>query len=212
MRHIKAIFADGLITQRLLEELNISETCVLRGDYYHLMHQVFPKEHNFGRECFMKIKTYLKCMLLSKISNEWEMAHVSAKLKLEGYPRKLEILREIYNRPSYYAGYYLTNIPGNLNIHGTASSESNHSSIVRHFGESGAWSLVYQIKKLLERQRYFMSQDLLSDDKLFISNQNFESNFDGEIYKHDIKAKAALSHYAYNNLWLVNLKRKDKLQ
>ena len=104
LKYIKVIFADGLVTQRLLEELDISETCVLRGDYYHLMDQVFPKEHNFGRECFMKIKTLLRCMLLSKIKDEWEMAYDSARLKLEGHPRKLELLREIYNRHCFIRG------------------------------------------------------------------------------------------------------------
>ena len=150
-------------------------------------------------------------MLLSKIKDEWEMAYDSARIKLVDHPRKLELLRQIYNRPSYYAGYYLSNIPGTLNIHGSQSSESNHSSIVRHFGESGAWSIVYQLKKLLERQRYFMSQDLLNDDQIFVSNQNFDSDFDGDIYEHNIKAKASLSDFAYKILWLINLKRKDRL-
>ena len=63
----------------------------------------------------MKIKTLLRCMLLSKIKDEWEMSYDSARQKLVGHPRKLELLREIYNRPSYYAGYYLSNIPGTLN-------------------------------------------------------------------------------------------------
>ena len=68
---------------------------------------------------------------------------------LEANPRKLELLTSIYNKPSYYAGYYLGNIPGNLNIYGTAAAaESNHAAIVRHFGDSGAWNIVYHIRKL----------------------------------------------------------------
>ena len=49
---IKIIFADGLIRQSLISSLRISDTCLLRGDYYHHMHEVFPKAHNFGEKDF----------------------------------------------------------------------------------------------------------------------------------------------------------------
>ena len=57
---IKIIFADGLITQNLLESLSISDTCVLRGDFYHHMHEVFPKSHNFGQKQFDLIKKHFR--------------------------------------------------------------------------------------------------------------------------------------------------------
>ena len=55
---LKLIFADGLITQSLLESLRIVDTCLLRGDYYHHMHEVFPKPHNFGQKHFDLIKKH----------------------------------------------------------------------------------------------------------------------------------------------------------
>ena len=61
---LKIIFADGLISERLLKELNISSSCILRGYYYHLMNEISPKLHNFGREAFARIKTYLRYILL----------------------------------------------------------------------------------------------------------------------------------------------------
>ena len=62
LKDIKIIFIN--VTDRLLDELDISDTCVLRGDYYHLMQEIFPKEHNFGREVYASIKAYLRCMLM----------------------------------------------------------------------------------------------------------------------------------------------------
>jgi hypothetical protein len=70
LKDIKIIFADDLITDRLLHELDISDTYVLRGDYYHLMHEIFPKEHNFGREAYASITAYLRCMLMCKPKEE----------------------------------------------------------------------------------------------------------------------------------------------
>ena len=84
--NIKIIFADGLITQTLLKELNICDTCTLRSDYYHLMNEVFPKEHNFGEEVFSKIRKFLKCMLFSKTSDEWNEAYTSASSILVNLP------------------------------------------------------------------------------------------------------------------------------
>ena len=39
-KDIKLIFADQLVTDSLLHRLDIEETCVLRGDYHHLMNEV----------------------------------------------------------------------------------------------------------------------------------------------------------------------------
>ena len=212
LKDIKIIFADGLITNRLLHELNIADTCVLRGDYYHLMHEIFPKEHNFGREAFASIKAYVRCMLMCKTKEEWESSYKSAVMLLEAYPRKIELLTSIYNKPSYYAGYYLTNIPGNLNIHGTAAAESNHAAIVRHFGDSGAWNMVYHIKKLLERQQFYIKQDLLNSDRIFMASINHISDYDGSLSKHDESARKCLSHYAYTNLWIMVIRKSERLQ
>ena len=118
----------------------------------------------------------------------------------------------MYDRPSYYSGYYLADIPGNINLHGTAPAEINHSSIVAHFGESGAWSLVYQIKKLLDRQRHFLKKDLKMDDMLFMSNRNLQSDFDGKLGELDVEAKRSLTTYAYNEIWLRNIKTRGRLQ
>ena len=48
LSNIDIIFADGLIKESLLTRLNISDTCVLRGEYYHLMYEVFLKSHNLA--------------------------------------------------------------------------------------------------------------------------------------------------------------------
>ena len=37
---IRAIFADQFITSSLLTKLGIQDTCILRGDFYHLMNEV----------------------------------------------------------------------------------------------------------------------------------------------------------------------------
>ena len=211
-KNIDLIFADGLITDRLLEELHIDDTCVLRGDYYHLMNEVFPKEHNFGRLVFPTIKAFLKCMLLSKSEEEWNAAYSSAISLLQNYPRKKELLNAINNRPSYYSGYFANEIPGNLNLHGTSCAESNHAAIVRHLGDSGAWNIVFHIKKLLERNQFYIKKDLLHDDRMFMTSRCFVSNYESKLAIDDEVAKRSLSSHAYNHYWIMVIKRSQKHQ
>ena len=49
---IQILYADGLMSQRLLENLNISDTCIIHGDYYHLMKENWPKPENVGIHLF----------------------------------------------------------------------------------------------------------------------------------------------------------------
>ena len=84
--------------------------CTLRSDYWHLMNEVFPKHHNFESICFELIKNHLKKMLLSNTFYKWDNAYKDDKYTLRDYPLKLERLKEIYDRPSYYAGYHVRTI------------------------------------------------------------------------------------------------------
>ena len=151
-------------------------------------------------------------MLLSHTEQEWKEAYKSASTLLENMPLKQEKLDDIYNRASYYAGYYLCNITGNLNCHGSAPAEQNHSSVNAHFGESGAWTIIFQINKLMERQNYFINKDTTKHDNLFMIQHKYESEFNGDLSIQDTAARQSLSQYAYENLWLKVLKRKDKFQ
>ena len=66
------LFGDHKVTPASMASLGIQETCLLRGDYYHNMSEVFPKK--FG-EHFFAIKVYLKAMLESKTEEEWSSAY-----------------------------------------------------------------------------------------------------------------------------------------
>ena len=128
------IYVDGLISDRLLKDLGISDSCILHGDFYHLYKENWPKQHNFGTKCFSIIREYLKAMLLSKDRSEWDSAYQYAKLKIKEHPKKLTILKDIYDNPQYYAGYYTRDMIGNLRLNGMVAAEQNHSSITSMLG------------------------------------------------------------------------------
>ena len=59
-KNVKIIFADQLVTLELLNLLDIKDSCTLRGDYHHLLNEVWPKEDNFGIVVMSKIKKLVK--------------------------------------------------------------------------------------------------------------------------------------------------------
>ena len=101
---------------------------------------------------------------------------------------------------------------GNLKCRESAPVKQNHSSVNAHFGESGAWTIIYHINKLLERGNSFINKDTTKHDNLFVTKNNNYSDFNGDLYVQHTSAHLSLSDYAYTHLWLKVLKRRDKLQ
>ncbi len=64
----------------------------------------------------------------------------------------VQYIHEIHKNPQRFSGYILENIEGNLQRHGSAHVEQNHSSIVSHLGCGASWNLEDQVHKLLQRQ------------------------------------------------------------
>ena len=118
-------------------------------------------------------------MLLSDTKEEWQTAYNKYKHILADYPRTLEKPKELYDRPSYYDGYYVREIQCNLLLLGNSAAESNHASIVSHLGGGGVWTISHQITKLMERQQYFLNLDNAFGDDLFVRQNSFTSKFTG---------------------------------
>ena len=95
--NIRMIFADGTITNTLLVNLKIQDTCVLHGDFFHLYKEVWPKKENFGSTVYSLIKGYLKIMLSSSTEDEWSRAYNEARLRIIRMPLQLELLDKIYS-------------------------------------------------------------------------------------------------------------------
>jgi hypothetical protein len=71
--NLRIVFGDHKVYMSLMTALQIQKTCLLRGDYYHNMSEVFPKK--FGEHFFAIIKAYLKAMIESKTEEEWTSAY-----------------------------------------------------------------------------------------------------------------------------------------
>ena len=140
------------MTSELLNLLDIKDSCTLRGDYYHLLNELWPKEENFGLVVMSKIKHWLKQMLVSPYENEWHRSYEQASQVLKDDPAKKEKLDNIYAYPKYYAGYHVRSIDGNLKARGSVPAEQNHSSIGAFLGES-AWSIMGHISFLIQHQQ-----------------------------------------------------------
>ena len=72
---IRVIFGDQFITQTLLRNLGIQNSCILRGDYFHLMKEVWPNSENFGSTTMASLDKWLHIMLTSPKKEECDRAY-----------------------------------------------------------------------------------------------------------------------------------------
>jgi hypothetical protein len=121
LNSVKIIFGDQALTdQILIVDRGINDTCILCGDYYHLIDKLWPS--TFGTHLYQKICEHLDWMLLGS-KDEWELSYTSAKIHLLRDVEKFTFLEEIYNNPLHYAGWFLKKIEGNLLLNGSVPAE-----------------------------------------------------------------------------------------
>ena len=92
LSNIQIIYGDGLVSQKLITNLGIAETCLLHGDFYHLYKENWPKANYFGSVVYKLIKPQLYKMLVSKDEDEWDTAYNEACKLLDAHPLKIKII------------------------------------------------------------------------------------------------------------------------
>lgn len=210
LSEVRLIFADQLITTALLDVLNISESCILRGDYHHLMNEVWPEK--FGKGPFYQhLRPHLDCMLKGT-QTEWEQAYQDASDILIGDAEKFSRLEEIYKNPRYYAAWYLRKIEGNLLLAGSVPAEQNHSSTTARLGKGAAWSVVKHVERLIARQQDIMKQRREEDNRLYVFADRYKSDLNGPNKGPDELARKELSQYGFKELYRKAHRRAIKLQ
>ena len=208
---IQIIYVDGLVTDCLLENLNISNSCILHGDYFHLFKENWPKSENFGRAAFNLIKAQLSKMLLSKTKEEWDKAFSEAKEILVPYPTKLSLLQNIYDKPKYYSGYITRHIIGNLNLNGTVFAEQNHASVINHFGETMLGNIVDHLKSLMQRQQFLCNKENDLEATYLVESYKYNPSLDGDFGVEERKAREILSSTPFKEFFIPQLKASEYL-
>ncbi len=208
---IRLVFADQKITPTVLHDLGIEETCTLRGDFYHLLNEVWPD--HFHPSVYPTIKKFLSAMLLSKTQEEWESAYACAGEVLVTRPRMKSALDDIYNSVEQYAGFFLRGIEGNLMMNGDVSAEQNHSGVVAYLGEGAAFAVAEQMTHLLKRQQNLDKLRRQKEDDQYVRASRYDSTYREPKYAmDDVTAKKTFSGYGFTELWTRTIKRSFYLQ
>ena len=79
-------------------------------------------------------------------------------------------LDTIYSKHSYYAGYFLRPVEGNLKVSGSVPAEQNHSSTVAYLGEGGKLSICQHISELTLRQQNYTKVKKAEEDDLYVKS------------------------------------------
>ena len=207
LNSVRLIFADQKITQSFICQMGIEDTCTLRGDYHHLLNVVWPE--TFGPHFYTKLKNHLMIMLVGT-KKECEQAFMECSNILCGDANLLKKLIDIHNNPSYYAGWWLSEIEGNLKLRGSVPAEQNHSSITAWFGKGANWQIAEQVKQLISRQRS-MTADRRAQEAAWVQQFTvYRSPLGGPEGVEEQLAMKTLSKWAFKNLYLVEKKRRKK--
>jgi hypothetical protein len=206
---IKIIFGDQALTDGILVDLGIKETCTLRGDYHHLINEVWPA--TFGTYLYHRIRGDLDRMLMGS-KEEWLHSYHSAKKHLLHDAEKYSALEDIYNNHTHFAGWYLRKIEGNLHLNGSVPAEQNHASVAAHLGSGASWSVVEHVVMLHKRQVHLTQIRRTKDIKSYVGTVKYKSSLRDQAGYDDEAAKKQLSRWAYKCLFQVEFERSRKLQ
>jgi hypothetical protein len=209
--NVRFVFGDLKIRPKLLLDTGMVNA-QLRGDNWHLLNEVWPKRESFGHS-YQSIAPFLRTMLESKTIRDWDLGYSSAKIILQTDPEKVSKLDDIYQNPSYYAGYKLCEADGSLGRQGDSHAEQNHASIVAYIGKGGTFDLAEQVEKLMERHQAKVRQRMNNDADLTIRINKFTSQFRTHQDKtNDANAHAHLSSYAYKTFFTQSFQHSRRLQ
>jgi hypothetical protein len=208
LSQICLIFGDqGMIMQPLLATLlGIMQTCLLKGDYHHLIDEVFPAQ--FGIHSYTIIAGHLTTMLLGSQQQEWETYYAAGKEHLVGDAKKVSLLNNIHQNPQYYASWYLRKICGNLMLTGSAPAEQNHSSVVAHLGKGANWGIAEHLSHMLKRQNHLTKLSQEKENSRFVLTHRYKSKLGMD----DEMAKKSLLAFAYDQLFAKEFCKSKKLQ
>jgi hypothetical protein len=211
LANVRLVFADQKLTDTILQELGITSTCTLRGDFYHLLNEVWPD--HFHSSVYPQLKKFLRAILLSKTTEEWDDAYKGGHKLLEFKPRMISALNCIYSEPEKYAGYFLRGIEGNLYMNGDVSAEQNHSGVFAYLGMGAAYAIAEQMTHLLGRQKNLDKARRQKEDDQYVTASRYSSPYREPIAgSDDVVAKKTFSGYGYSQLWTTTIKRSFYLQ
>jgi hypothetical protein len=207
LSNIQIIFADQKITPTMLQDRGIEGSCTLRGDFYHLLNEVWP-EHFHPSLC-PQLRKFLSSMLLSNTVEEWDNSHSCAAELARGTPKSLSALNAICQNHVKHGGCCLRSIESNLRtMNGDVAAEQNHSGVVACLGLGASFSVAEQITHLLNRQKNLDKIRHQKEDDQHVQAARCQSLFFVPQQKiDDSEAKALLSGCGFKELWTRTIKR-----
>ena len=133
LKSICYILADQLITNSLLQSLDIMDTCTLCCDYYHVYEDVWQSK--FSASSWQRISNHMKALLDSKTKAQFEYnADEAIRIVVVSNFDERDYILMIKNKPEYYAEYFFCEQGYSMGIKGSYHAKQNHSGVVSYMG------------------------------------------------------------------------------
>lgn len=110
---VKVIYGDGIMSDRLLANLGIKDSCKLCLDTYHLLNVDWPRK--FGLQLFSSLQKHLQGLVYTKTEAEYYVHYDALKSLLSSKPNHLTYLtNEIHGNRHRFSRCYVQNYEGKL--------------------------------------------------------------------------------------------------
>lgn len=148
----KVIFADKFLdrnnSRTLLERLDISPTCRVFWDQFHIVSDNWPKA--FGNVYQGKLQEELRAMINSSSQEQFDRCLQQAESILEAYPAQLDTLHSWVVDQEFWALHHLRLYGHTLYKKGSSHAEQNHHSVLSFLGNLYEEPII-QVKQLIDR-------------------------------------------------------------
>ena len=191
---VHIVAGDGFFDQDMVTKTLGFVNAAYFTDQWHLLDSGLGKM--FGESGYTKLNVYLDKMVQALSEDEFDGAYKAAEAVIRGQStvdgppsnvdgRLLETLNTFASKRKTYASYCFAQVPGNLERHGNAISESNHSSVITNLNngdKKGNYTEdpIVQLRDLLKRQHdivvkkntvLFADQCNMNVERSFLSKQ-----------------------------------------
>jgi len=162
---VNVVSGDGFFDQNMITELGFINARFIT-DQWHLFDSGLQKM--FGKSAHDLLKSHLSRMIHAPSEKEFEDTFCAGQDLLKSvHARDGELEQKFEDFAALrdtYAQYCLDQIPGNRGLHGSSSSESNHSSVLASLngghkkGNSFCEHPIVLIRELLKRQKMHVNK------------------------------------------------------
>ena len=146
----KNIFGDGIMSARLLIQLEIEKTCNLILDRYHLLNVDWPAKFGW---LWPRVESFMSSLVYAKSEEEYNVGFEEVRSRCNSLDLQAYLENEVHAHRKHFVDFWIKQYPNHLDGVGDQCAEANHSSYCNMISFGSYVHPAEQIVKCMERSK-----------------------------------------------------------